>query len=90
MAYSPELKAFIRQNSSLFWYTPDNKKEEISPEFLVETILNYGSLDDVKTLLKLMGTNEVAKIFFSAEGRKKMNYYPEVYNFFSLFFKRNA
>jgi hypothetical protein len=90
MAYSPELRAFIRKNSSLFWYTPDDKKEEISPEFLVETILNYGSLDDVKTLFKLMGTSEVAKIFFSAEGRKKMNYFPEVYNFFSLFFNRNA
>ncbi len=88
--YSSELKAFIRKNSNLFWYTPENKKEEISPDFLVETVLNYGSLDDVKILLKLMGTSEVAKIFFSTEGRKKMNYYPEVYNFFSLFFKRNV
>ena len=43
---SPEIKAFIRENSALFWYTPEDKKEEISPEFLVETILNYGSMED--------------------------------------------
>jgi len=87
---SPELKAFIRRKSNLFWYTPEDKKEDISPEFLVETILNYGSMDEIKTLIKIMGIKEMSRIFFSAEGRKKLNYYPEIYNFFSLFFTRNA
>ena len=87
---TPEIKAFIRQNSSLFWYTPDDKKEEISHEFLVETILNYGDLKNIKTLLRIMGIEETSRIFFSAEGRKKLNYYPEVYNYFSLLFSRYA
>lgn len=87
---SPEVKAFIRQHSNLFWYTPKDKKDEIGPELLVETILNYGTLDDVRNLFKVLGLNETARIFFSAEGRKKLNYYPEVYNFFSLYFKRYA
>jgi hypothetical protein len=87
---NPALKAFIRRNSNLFWYTPDSKKEDISPEFIVETILNYGSLDEIKTLIKIMGIKEMSGIFFGAKGRKKLNYYPEIYNFFSLFFKRNA
>ncbi|MCX6266124.1 MAG: hypothetical protein NTW16_02020 [Bacteroidetes bacterium] len=87
---SPEIKAFIRQNSSLFWYTPEDKKEEISHEFLVETILNYGDLENIKTLLRIMGVEETSRIFFSAEGRKKLNYYPEVYNYFSLLFSRYA
>jgi len=87
---SPEVKAFIRQHSSLFWYTPEDKKEDIGPELLVETILNYGTLDDVRSLFKVLGIKETAKIFFSAEGRKKLNYYPEVYNFFSLYFKKYA
>jgi hypothetical protein len=87
---NPELKEFIQRNSSLFWYTPRNKKKDISPEFLVETILNYGSMDEIKTLIKIMGIKEMSRIFFSAERRKKLNYYPEIYNFFSLFFTRNA
>jgi hypothetical protein len=44
---SPEIKQFIREHNSLFWYTPDDKKEEISNEFLVETILNYGDINSI-------------------------------------------
>jgi hypothetical protein len=87
---SPEVKEYIRKHSALFWYTPDDKKEEIGPELLVETILNYGTLDDVRNLFKLVGVKETAEVFFSAEGRKKLNYYPEVYNYFSLYFKKYA
>ncbi len=47
---SPEIKEFIRQHSNLFWYTPEDKKEDIRPEFLVETILNYGDLNDAGIL----------------------------------------
>ena len=42
---SPEVRKFIRKHSSLFWYTPVDKKDDISNELLVETILNYGSLE---------------------------------------------
>lgn len=87
---SPEVKAFIRQHSSLFWYIPEDKKEDIGPELLVETILNYGTLDDVRNLFKVFGIKETARVFFDAEGRKKLNYYPEVYNFFSLYFNKYA
>jgi hypothetical protein len=87
---SPEIKAFIREHSTLFWYTPEDKKEDISLEFLVETILNYGDLVTVKKLVDIIGVKDMSRIFFNAEGRKKLNYYPEIYNFFSLLFKRYA
>jgi hypothetical protein len=63
---SPEIKAFIRENNSLFWYTPEDKKEDISQEFLVETILNYGDMEAVKKLFALIGIKKVAKIFFES------------------------
>jgi len=85
-----DLKAFIKEKSSLFWYTPDKKKEEISHELLVETILNYGTLDDIRRMVKIMGKEEVSKIFFNASGRKKLNYYPEIHNFFTLVFSKHA
>ncbi len=87
---SPEVKEFIRQHSDLFWYTPADKKEDIGPELLLETILNYGTLDDIRSLLKIWGIGEAAKVFYSAEGRKKLNYFPEIYNYFSLYFKKYA
>ena len=87
---SPEVKEFIREHSDLFWYTPGDKKEDIGPELLLETILNYGTLDDIRTLLKIWGIREAANVFNSAEGRKKLNYFPEIYNYFSLYFKKYA
>jgi len=87
---TPELKAFIQENSSLFWYTPNDQKENISHELLVETILNYGDINAIRKMCSLMGKREVARVFFQAEGRKKLNYYPEIYNFFELCFTRNA
>lgn len=88
--YNSEIKAFIRKKSSLFWSVPEDKKEEVSPALLVETILNYGTMDDVRTLFRLMGLEEVSRVFFSARGRQKLNYYPEIYNYFSLLFKKYA
>ena len=87
---SPELKAFICENNHLFWYTPRKGKESISNELLVENILNYGTLDTVRKLFKIMGIANVARIFWNMNGRKRLNFYPEIYNYFSLLFKRYA
>ncbi len=87
---SPEIKQFIHQHSNLFWYTPEDRKEEISPELLVETIFNYGDLNDVRKLIEIMGIEGLSEIFYGLEGRKKLNYYPEIYHFFSILIQRYA
>jgi hypothetical protein len=87
---SPEIKEYIRKHSALFWYTPEDKKEEISHELLIETILNYGELNDIRQLIRIMGIEHISEIFFNLQGRKKLNYYPEIYHFFSLLFKNYA
>jgi hypothetical protein len=87
---SEELKAMIREKSYLFWYTPENEKENISHELLLEHILNYGTLDDVRKLFKIMGIDQASKVFMRIKGRNKLNFYPEIYNFFSLLFQRYA
>ena len=79
---------YIAQHASLFWYTPEAQKSEISDSLLVETILNYGTMNDVKALFNLMGIEKVADVFFSAKGRQKLNYFPQIYNFFTLVFNR--
>ena len=90
---SPEIKQFISEHSNLFWYIPEDKKEEISNEFLVETILNYGDKDAVIQLFHLMGINKVAKIFFNSinrSSRRRENYHEITVNYFTLVFKRYA
>ena len=74
----------------MFWYTPEDQKQNISDSLLIETILNDGTLADYKTLLQVLTPERVAEVFFGATGRQKQNYYPEVYNFFSLLLSKYA
>jgi len=85
-----EIKAFIRRYSYLFWYTPEDKKEDISINFLVETILNYGDEKSIKKLFELIGINKVAEIFYEQTSRQRINYHKRTVNFFDLYFKRHA
>jgi hypothetical protein len=90
---SPEIKAFIKEHSNLFWYTSADKKEDISLEYLVETILIYGDMNSVKQLFKLLGIKKVSKIFFNSinsSERRRSNYDDITLNYFSLVFKRYA
>jgi hypothetical protein len=66
MTNSPEIKAYIREHSHFFWYTPEDKKEDISHEFLVETILNYGDMDAVIQLFHMPDIKNVSNIFFDS------------------------
>ena len=48
-------KQFIDKHKSLFWYTPENEKANISDALLIENILNYGTLDDYRELIATLG-----------------------------------
>jgi len=87
---SPEIKEFIKENSSLFWYIEDSEKQNISIGFLIETILNYGDEKSVKKLFDLVGINKVAEIFYKQTSRKRVNYHKRTVHFFKLYFKRHA
>ena len=87
---TPEIKQFISENSSLFWYILEEEKQNISIAFLIETILNFGDEKSVKKLFDLVGINKVAAIFYKQTSRKRVNYFSQVVNFFDLYFKRHA
>jgi hypothetical protein len=84
------VKEFIRKNGYLFWYTPEDKGEKVTDELLVETVLNYGSWEQVHDLFEVAGLQNVAGIFRGMTGRKKLNYFPEIHNYFDLYFKKYA
>ncbi len=85
-----EINIFINNNPALFWYIPKDKKSGISKNLLLESVLNYGTLQDCLKIIKLLGYNESYKVLKNAKGRKKGNYYPEIYNFFNLYLKEHA
>ena len=88
--HNQEIIDFIKENSALFWYTPEEDKEHISIEFLVETILNYGDEKSVKKLFDLVGIKKVAEIFYKQTSGKRTNYFPQTEHYFKLYFKRHA
>jgi len=87
----PAKEAYIRHRRPLFWSVSDDKLPNISDELLVETVLNFGTLDDVRELIQLLGLPRTAAIFYkTAVNRSRHNYFPEVANFFRLYFNRHA
>ena len=80
------VKDYIDRHQELFWYSPSPKSEKVSDDLLVETILNYGTMDDVRELFKVMGIDNAALTFRRFTGRKKLNIFPEIYHYFNLYF----
>jgi hypothetical protein len=46
---------FIEKNAHLFWYIKKEAIPNIGNEVLVEFIFNYGTWQDVKDLIKIIG-----------------------------------
>jgi len=82
------LGAFIKKRSHLVWYVKN--PEELSPEAVVEAVLNYGDFEDVKKLFSIVGIKETARIFRKQMRRTRVNYDPKVAHYFRLYFEKYA
>jgi hypothetical protein len=87
---SRKVKKFIDDHEHLFWYSSAPKSETVSDELLVETLLNYGTLEDIHDLFVAAGLHKVAAVFWGMTGRKKLNYFPEIHNYFDLYFQKHV
>jgi hypothetical protein len=87
---SPELKEYIRQHSSMFWYIKEDAKEDLPLEVVVEFVLNYGKIQDIRRLFELVGIKNVAKIFKKQISQTRINYFPLIAHYFKLYFERHA
>jgi hypothetical protein len=47
---------------------------------LVEFIFNYREWEDIKDLVKILGFDELKRVFQNIKGRQKGNYIPEMYD----------
>jgi hypothetical protein len=92
MENSPQLKALIRKNAHLFWYTKDAEKENLPLPVVVEFFLNYADKEEVKTLFDIESVDKISNIFFKQieEWGDRSNYLPVIQNYFSLYFRKYA
>ena len=92
MENSPELKALIRKNAHLFWYTKDSEKENLPLPVVLEFFINYADKEDIKALFNIVGIKTAAAVFFEQINKwgARSNYFPEFQNYFNLYFKKYA
>jgi len=92
MENSPELKALIRKNAHLFWYSKDAEKENLPLPVVLEFFINYADKEDIKALFNIVGIKQAAAVFFEQIKiwGKRSNYFPEFQNYFTLYFTRYA
>ena len=77
---------FVKKRKHLFWSTKNY--DGLSHAAVVEGVLNYGDMNDVRELIALLGIQEVAKIFRENTNRARINYDPKIVHYFSLFFQK--
>ena len=92
MENSVELKALIRKNAQLFWYSKDSEKENLPLPVVLEFFINYADKEDIKELFKIVGIKKAAAVFFDQikNWGVRSNYFPELQNYFTLYFHRYA
>lgn len=92
MENSPELKALIRKNAHLFWYSKDSEKENLPLQVVLEFFINYADKEDIKALFNIVGIKNAAAVFFEQvkQWGNRTNYFPELQNYFTLYFNRYA
>ncbi|HLC69442.1 MAG TPA: hypothetical protein VJH75_00125 [Patescibacteria group bacterium] len=84
------LVSLIKAKPYLVWYVKD--KTKLSNEAIVEAILNYGDFSDVQKMIKILGIQKTAKIFYKQTDPKRgrCNYHPKTKHYFNLYFKKYA
>lgn len=90
MLYENKRKKLIQDYSYLLWWLKEEDKFNISDESLVEMILNNGDWKGVQRLIKLMGINKVAEIFYKQVSGKRTNYRKDIKYYFNLYFQKYA
>lgn len=82
---------FIKARKSLIWWVKDYNKLDAAA--IVEAALNNGDWEDVRTLIKILGIKQVAKIFREKSKPSKIgrqNYATKTKHFFTLYFNKYA
>ena len=83
-----ELQEFIKKRPHLIWYVKDYAA--LDERSIVEHVLNYGTWEDFKEMIRIIGIGRGAQVFRESAFRPRTNYYPEVRRYFDLYFNAHT
>lgn len=78
----------VKTRHHLWWWVGD--KENLSEESVVQGVLAYGDMNDVKLLLQMIGKERVKEIFLTQISRPRHNYRPQTVHFFAKVFSQDV
>ncbi len=81
------LQEFVKKRKYLFW---DVHLEGLDEGAVVERILNYGDLDDVREMFKIIEIRKVASIFKKQIAWSRNNYRAQIKNYYKMYFEKYA
>ena len=72
----------------LWWWVHD--RQRLSLGSVIEGVLAFGDMDDVRKLFFLVGREKVKEVFFQQISGRRCNYRPQTVNFFKKVFARDV
>ncbi len=92
MKHPKALQKLIKENKECWWWLEEDRLVEMSLESVVEGLLNYADLDQIRQLFEIVGVDKVAEVFYGSASfsRKLGNYQADVLNYFNLYFQKHA
>lgn len=79
---------YLKLKPYLVWSTKNY--EDLSPELIVESILNYGDWNDFLFIKELFGIKNLSQIFENISKKRRVNLRPQTINYFKMFFSKYA
>ena len=83
-----ELRAIIKKNPSLLWYT--RAYDGLNAEAVAEAIYNYGSWENVLEYHRLLGIKTASELFGQLRDKPRTNLFPKTRHFFEAYYERHA
>lgn len=87
---STTLNYLLQQTPSLVWWVSDADRSKVNDLATFEAVLNYGTWQDVQSVIATLGWQEAYNKFKSLATAPRSNLKPEIKHFFSLYFAKHA
>lgn len=87
-SYTNILRKESLKNSKIFWDIPVEKVSQLSDDAMLERILNYGDMNQLREVLK--NKEDFKKIYSKIRNKKRTNLSPLVINYIDLYLKKHA
>ncbi len=83
------LKTLINNHQYLFWDISKDKVHSLSNEAILERILQYGDMPELREVISILGKENIKESYGVIKNKKRLNLRPQTINFFNLYIEKH-